>query len=59
MLFIRFPDEDEVDVPEYVGVSRIRSATVIDPAAQLGDGGPDLDVQHAAFVQKQHLPSAP
>ena len=51
--------EDQMHVAELVDASCTGPSCVVDTPAQLDDCGPNLDVQHAAFVQKQHLPSAP
>ena len=42
-------------VAELVDASCTGPSCVVDTPAQLDDCGPNLDIQHAAFVQKQHL----
>ena len=51
--------EDQMHVAELVDALCTGPSCVVDTPAQLDDCGPNLDIQHAAFVQKQHLPSAP
>ena len=52
-------EEDQMHVAELVDASCTGPSCVVDTPTQLDDCGPNLDIQHAAFVQKQHLPSAP
>ena len=51
-------EEDDVRCAEIVDAFRSGPSGMVDGPAQLNDGGPNLDIEHAAFIQKQHLPTA-
>ena len=51
-------EEDDVRAAEIVDAFRSGPTGMVDGPAQLNDGGPNLDIEHAAFIQKQHLPTA-
>ena len=50
-------EEDDVRCAEVVDAFRSRPSAMVDGSAHLSDGGPNLDIEHAAFIQKQHLPT--
>ena len=50
-------EEDDVRAAEIVDAFRSGPSGMVDGPAQLNDGGPNLDIEHAAFIQKQHLPT--